>query len=209
MTRPRFLIAGLALALGVSSCARIPAPEFRPGLASPDAGWVRRTLRAMTLEEKVGQMIACRFTGTFRNADSEYLANMASLITKTRIGGLILFGGEVYETAELTNAFQKLAKVPLLFASDFERGTGNQITNATLFPPLMALGAAGSEDLAYQMGRITAVEGSGQSVVVSARAAPRKGRDVKKLRAGRNAHQARDDHNPQTKANVTDKKLVC
>jgi beta-N-acetylhexosaminidase len=113
----------------------------------------------MTLEEKVGQMIAVRFTGAFRNADNEDLGRLNSLLVEHKIGGLILSGGEVYETAELTNAFQKLARIPLLLASDFERGAGNQLTNATLFPPLMSLGAAGSEDLAYEMGRITAIEG--------------------------------------------------
>jgi beta-N-acetylhexosaminidase len=159
MTKNRWVVAAVAAFLIASGCARMPAPSAGPRLVPPDDGWVRKTLRKMTLEEKIGQMIAVRFTGAFRNADSEYLKNLESLIVRHKIGGLILFGGEVYETAELTNAFQKLAKVPLLFASDFERGAGNQLTNATLFPPLMSLGASGSEDLAYQMGRITALEG--------------------------------------------------
>jgi beta-N-acetylhexosaminidase len=152
------------LVVCVSGCARIPAPEIRPALLPPDLGWVDKTLRRMTVEDKIGQMIACRFSGTFRNADSEALRKIESLVSDQRIGGLILFGGEVYETAMLTNALQKLAKIPLLFASDFERGTGNQITNATLFPPLMSLGAAGSEELAHEMGRITALEGRAMGI---------------------------------------------
>ncbi len=159
MIRKKWAGAAIAVLFLASGCARMPAPSATPRLVPPDAGWVTRTLRKMTLEEKIGQMIAVRFTGAFRNADSEYLRGLESLITKTKIGGLILSGGEVYETAELTNAFQKLAKVPLLFASDLERGAGTQLTNATLFPPLMSLGASGSEEQAYEMGRITAVEG--------------------------------------------------
>jgi beta-N-acetylhexosaminidase len=159
-THPRIAPAVAALALAVAAaCARMPAPSAAPKLVTPDAGWVARTLRSMTVEEKVGQLIAVRFTGDFRNGDSEYLQALESLVVRQRIGGLILFGGEVYETAELVNTFQKLARVPLLMAADFERGVGNQITGATLFPPLMSLGAAGSEELAYQMGRITALEG--------------------------------------------------
>jgi beta-N-acetylhexosaminidase len=65
----------------------------------------------------------------------------------------------VYESALLTNSFQEMARIPLLMASDFERGVGNQIDGATLFPPLMSLGAADSEELAYAMGKITAREG--------------------------------------------------
>ena len=164
MTRKRWTLAAAAAILLVPGCARMPAPSALPGLAPPDQGWVGRTLRKMTLEEKIGQMIAVRFAGEFRNVDSEYLRTLESLVVKDKVGGLILFGGEVYETAELTNAFQKLARVPLLFASDFERGTGNQITGATLFPPLMSLGAAGAEDLAYEMGRITALEGRAMGI---------------------------------------------
>lgn len=148
----------------VSGCARVPVPRPEPALVSPDRGWVERTLRGMTLEEKIGQLVACRFTGEFRNADSEYLAELEELVTRSRIGGLILFGGQVRETAWLTNDLQRLAKVPLLIASDFERGAGNQVSNATLFPPLMSLGAAGSEELAYQMGRITALEGRAMGI---------------------------------------------
>jgi beta-N-acetylhexosaminidase len=164
MTRNSWIAAAAAALFVASSCARMPAPSAGPGFVPPDAGWVGRTLKRMTLEEKIGQMIAVRFTGTFRNGDSDYLKTLESLIVTHKIGGLILFGGEVYETAELTNAFQKLARIPLLFASDFERGVGNQITNATLFPPLMSLGAAGSEGLAYEMGRITALEGRAMGI---------------------------------------------
>jgi len=119
----------------------------------------------MTVEEKVGQMIACRFTAEFRNGDSAYIRELESLVARSGIGGLILFApARVYETAELANAFQKLAKVPLLLASDFERGAANRVTNATLFPPLMGLGATGSEDDAYAMGRITALEGRAMGI---------------------------------------------
>ena len=156
-----FLLASLFLA----SCASAPAPATAPRLAAPDAGWVARTLRKMTVEEKIGQMIACRFTAEFRNADSAYLRELESLVAEAKIGGLILFApARVYDAAELANRFQKLAKVPLLIAADFEAGAANRVTGATLFPPLMSLGAAGSGDLAYAMGRITALEGRAMGI---------------------------------------------
>jgi beta-glucosidase-like glycosyl hydrolase len=113
----------------------------------------------MTLEEKIGQMVAWRYSGHFVNKESDYFERIQSLIVERKIGGLIIFGGEVYETAYLTNSFQRLAKTPLLIASDFERGAGNQISGATLFPPLMGIGATWSEEHAYLMGKITALEG--------------------------------------------------
>ena len=139
------------------NCARIIyEPRLAFGLS--EARWVEKVLAKMTLEEKIGQVVVCRYSGHFVNRDSDYLERLESLIVKQKIGGLILFGGEVYETAYLTNTVQKLAKIPLLIASDFERGTGNQISGTTLFPPLMAVGATWSEEQAYLMGRITALE---------------------------------------------------
>ncbi|MGB9907584.1 MAG: glycoside hydrolase family 3 N-terminal domain-containing protein [Candidatus Saccharicenans sp.] len=124
-----------------------------------DQRWVEKTIRKMSLEEKIGQLVVTRYSGQFFNYDSPYLKNLEELVRKYHLGGLILFGGEALETAHFTNHFQKLARVPLLIASDLERGAGNQVTGATLFPPLMALGAADSEELAYEMGRVTAIEG--------------------------------------------------
>lgn len=165
MTRIHATAAALLLGLAVTGCARIPAPAAAPRLGAPDAGWVAKTLKKMTIEEKIGQMVACRFTADFRNDDSAALGELDSLVADSKIGGLVLFApARVYETAELANAFQRLAKVPLLLASDFERGAANRITNATLFPPFMALGATGSEDLAYAMGKVTALEGRAMGI---------------------------------------------
>ena len=58
------------------------------------------------------------------------------MIVEQKIGGLILVGGEVYETAHLTNAVQELAKIPLLIASDFERGVGIRFQALPYFPLL-------------------------------------------------------------------------
>lgn len=141
------------------SCA--PAVVYKPQLSpyGPDqAKWVKKTLGKMTLEEKVGQMVAWRYLGRFVNQDSDYLKELTGLVTKQKIGGLIIFGGEVYETALLTNYLQGKSKIPLLIAADFEWGAAMRINGTTLFPPFMALGATNAEDLAYQMGRITAVE---------------------------------------------------
>jgi len=154
----RRIFLPVLVALLAMSC--VPAVQTtKSGFLPADPSRVGKILARMTLEEKIGQLVACRFTGDFANFGSAAVKDLDALVVNQKIGGLILFGGEVLETATLTNHFQRLAKLPLLMASDFERGTGNQITGATLFPPLMAIGAAGSEELAYDMGKITAIEG--------------------------------------------------
>lgn len=141
----------------IVSCGRV-VKEPGVALGPSEEDWAGEALNKMTLEDKIGQMVACRYSGRFVNRDSDYMKRLESLIVDRKIGGLILFGGEVYESAYLTNTLQKLAKIPLLIASDFERGAGNQIPSATLFPPLMAVGATWTEEQAYFMGKITAFE---------------------------------------------------
>lgn len=150
-------LAVLVALVVVGSCARV---AVKPGLeiGPRDIRWAQRVLGQLTLEEKVGQMIACRYYGRFYSHDDEFLNELKALTSKQKIGGLIIFGGEVYETAHLTNTLQELSDVPLLIASDLERGLGNQIDGATLFPPLMSIGAADSDELAYMMGQVTALE---------------------------------------------------
>ncbi len=154
----RYLILVFSIIILAGSCTKAVV-KLDLTLGPTEMRWAKKTLNRMTLEEKIGQMVACRYSGNFVNRNSEYFQNLKTLIEEQKIGGLIIFGGVVYETAILTNSFQELAKIPLLVASDFERGVGNQIDGATLFPPLMSLGAADSEDLAYAMGKITAREG--------------------------------------------------
>ena len=154
-----YRLMGLSLVFGFLLAACAPVLKG-PGLVLERRGmrWVESTLSRMSLREKIGQMIACRYTGRFFNTDSEYFNSVKSLIVEHKVGGMILFGGEIYESAHLNNSLQELAQTPLLIAADLERGLGNQLDRAVLFPPLMSLGAARSEELAYEMGRITALE---------------------------------------------------
>jgi beta-N-acetylhexosaminidase len=163
-----YCVPVLLLALAGASCA--PAVRHAQLLTAAGPGedrWVRKTLAGMTLEEKIGQMIGGRYNAPFVSQDSDYLKGLTDLVTKQKVGGMVIFGGEVYETAWLNNYLQSRAKIPLLIAADFENGAAMRINGATLFPPFMALGAAGSEDLAYQQGRITAAEGRAMGIHVN------------------------------------------
>ena len=153
--------AGIAVVITIilAGCAVVPVPKTGLGFGAAESRWVASTLAGMTLEEKIGQLIGCRYTGAFFPEDSDALASLKDLIVRSKIGGLAIFLGDAYETAHLNNELQSLARVPLLIGSDFERGAGTQITGATLYPTLMAVGATGSEEIAYQMGRATAEEG--------------------------------------------------
>ncbi len=74
------------------------------------------------------------------------------------VGGFILFGGTRSAVATLTRALRDRARRPLLIASDFERGPGQQIRGLTELPPPAALGYLNDLDATYHCGRITGSE---------------------------------------------------
>lgn len=132
-------------------------PLGSPGQPEADK-WVEKTLKGMTLREKVGQMIVVPFSGYFLNRNSQAWKQIEKHILEDKVGGFIMFGGEVYGAAVLIHKMQRLTKIPLLISSDFERGVGNQIARAIPFPTNMAVGATRSEEYAYLQGKITALE---------------------------------------------------
>jgi beta-N-acetylhexosaminidase len=129
--------------------------------------WAEKTLRKMTLDEKVGQMIMVWAKVEFMNAASPDYLELRDEIAKYHIGGFgltvatddgLLMKSEPLEAASLTNRLQKDSKYPLLFAADFERGLSMRLEGATAFPAAMAFGAAGDKNLAREFGRISAIE---------------------------------------------------
>jgi beta-N-acetylhexosaminidase len=129
--------------------------------------WAEKTLRKLTLEEKIGQvfMIWCR--ASFLNVNSpEYLQlrenidkyHVGSFAMTVHVDGPYLLRSEPYEAAELLNRLQRDSKLPLLFAADFERGVSMRLMGTTIFPHAMAFGGDGSLDDAEAFGRITAEE---------------------------------------------------
>ena len=75
---------------------------------------------------------------------------------KLGVGGYILFGGTAEAAGALIRDLRAGAPHPLLFASDFERGVGQQFTDRTHLPPPAALGFLGNQDVTERCGRVTA-----------------------------------------------------
>ncbi|HSF13933.1 MAG TPA: glycoside hydrolase family 3 N-terminal domain-containing protein [Vicinamibacteria bacterium] len=144
MTKP--LIFGL-LAL-LAACAGRQSGV--PSEAKPDS-WVETTLRDLTLEQKVGQLIFPRAGGVFVNEDDPRMIELLQAARDGRIGGVVLFAGDPYETSAIVNRLQEASTLPLLIASDYEYGAGMRVNGATRFPRAMVLGAGGTErDIEFQ-----------------------------------------------------------
>jgi len=128
---------------------------------------VQKMLQAMTLEEKIGQLVMVACYGGFLPEESEEFRRLVRLVEEKHAGGLIVATrrgalgierSQVYPTAALLNAMQSRARIPLLVGADFERGTAMRLQEGTSFPEAMAVAAAGDAESAYRMGRITALE---------------------------------------------------
>jgi len=129
--------------------------------------WAEKTLRKLSVEEKIGQvfMIWCR--ASFLNVENpEYLQlldamqkyHVGSFAMTVHVDGPYLLRSEPYEAAELLNRLQHESKLPLLFAADFERGVSMRLMGTTVFPHAMAFGGDGKAEDAETFGRISAEE---------------------------------------------------
>jgi beta-glucosidase-like glycosyl hydrolase len=63
-------------------------------------------------------------------------------LVKKGVAGFIIFGGGLTEVRRHIRLLQEEAELPLIIASDLERGLGQQIEGGTSFPPAMALSQA-------------------------------------------------------------------
>ncbi|HEU4386494.1 MAG TPA: glycoside hydrolase family 3 N-terminal domain-containing protein, partial [Blastocatellia bacterium] len=146
--------------------------ERRSQVKTSGSQWVDRTLSAMTLDEKIGQLIMPAVVGTFLGQDSDQFLEIRRNIVEFHVGGYVMLGDvdvrhEPAGVALLLNHMQELARLPLLISADFEGGVGLRFAGATRLPRAMAIGATANEEMAYQAARVTAEEARGVGVHVN------------------------------------------
>lgn len=165
------------LLIGAAFVTLVAGQSANPPLDRDAARWVDETLHSLTLDEKIGQLIVPSFYTGFVSSDSDVYDDLVSLVHEQHVGGFHVFGGREpappvllnptydrstlgppLDAASLLNRLQSIARVPLLVTADFETGVGFRLAGATTFPRAMAFGAAGDAQLAFEAGRITAVE---------------------------------------------------
>jgi beta-glucosidase-like glycosyl hydrolase len=110
-------------------------------------------MSGMPLGRLLMPALRCRGDVGFAHED----ARMAEAL-ELGVGGFILFGGTPDAVRALTDDLQRRSRVPLLIASDLERGAGQQVEGLVEIPPPLALAATGSEDVARWAGACTARE---------------------------------------------------
>jgi beta-N-acetylhexosaminidase len=175
----------LVLALVLLGCATGSTSVVTTTQASssvfplPSSPWVDSVLSTLSLRDKAAQLVWPQLFGDYTPDDSPSWTRIETYIRDEHIGGVIMSVGSPIETAAKLNVMQRRSRLPLLVGADYENGAGFRtrgghflpnginLGGATLFPPQMALGAARDSSLAYEQGRITAVEGRAIGVHVA------------------------------------------
>jgi beta-N-acetylhexosaminidase len=144
-----------------ASSATKDASGYRPYSRTPTreaVRWADNELKRMTLDDKIGQLVAVGINATYLAQDSAEFKELRRQVEQNHIGGIILFKGPVYESVHLVNRMQQLARVPLLVSADLEAGAGMRFDSTVNFPWNMAVGATGDPEYARRQGEITARE---------------------------------------------------
>ncbi len=110
----------------------------------------------LSLDEKVGQMFVYAAHATFMNEESAGFRQLQRQVRDNKVGGIIWYVSDVYETAFLTRKLQDAARIPLLISADLEAGVGMRFSDTTYWPPAMAVAATGDPAFAEQTGKIAA-----------------------------------------------------
>jgi beta-N-acetylhexosaminidase len=153
--------------LEVAADSVIPAPEpavRRVVLPLPPdhAAWIEATIGALSLREKVGQLMIVWTGGQAVPFGSAEFVRLARAVEQDGVGGVIISIGPPQAYVSKLNELQRRARLPLLVMTDMESGPGMRLRggapSATNVPHAMALAAAGSDSLAREVGRLTARE---------------------------------------------------
>jgi beta-N-acetylhexosaminidase len=148
------------VALCACGAPPVPAPQpepFRPEARSEPS--VDDLLAGLSVRDKIAQLVMPWIAGTYASYDAEAFARMEHWVDSLHVGGLIVSVGSPLDIAAKLNRLQTRSGLPLLIASDLEGGTSIRFNGGTPLPPNMGVAATGSDSAAYEMGRITALEG--------------------------------------------------
>lgn len=112
--------------------------------------WVDSVYNSLSDREKIGQLFMLPAYPIQGDSDKY---KVSSIIEKYKIGGLIMFKGDAYQLASLTNYYQGVSKTKLMVSIDGEWGIGMRVDNIMKYPRQLMLGAIQDNTLLYEMGK--------------------------------------------------------
>ncbi|HFA47880.1 MAG TPA: hypothetical protein ENJ95_02540 [Bacteroidetes bacterium] len=150
-----FILSAIALTflLGAFSChskkeeKKQVQPSLKQKMEIPFSGidmkQVEQVLAAMTLEEKIGQLV---IWSPALN-DTSVQKNAAQLIAKGYAGGLLLKNIKIEDFIFWADSLQRTAAIPLLLGTEEKVDLHNQFSGQPRFPAPVSIGAIDSTEL--------------------------------------------------------------
>ena len=138
-----------------------PAVDYPRAVVEARAGRpdIDDLLQSLTPRQKLAQLLMPWVPGSYAAFDDSTLARAAGWVDSLQLGGIIIAGGSPLDIAVKLNWLQRRSELPLLIGADLEGGSAFRFTGGTPFPTNMGIAAGGTELDAYEVGRITALEG--------------------------------------------------
>ena len=155
------------LAFGASHGLGQGRTKAKPKASPPATDQVTQWMRSMTLREKIAQLMVVHCYGDSPAARTREYKRLSHAVADLRVGGIIVINrvqqgavrnAEPHEMVSFFNRMQRLAKIPLIMAGDFERGASMRVSNTTKYPHAMAYGAAGNLKFTFEAGAAAARE---------------------------------------------------
>lgn len=134
----------------VMSLSVIVNVEAQPIFRQNPTPWADSVLAEMSLEERIGQLF---MVAAYTNRTADHEKELAELIERYKIGGLIFFQGGPEREVRMYNRLQARSEVPLWIGMDAEWGLGMRLDSTISFPRQMTLGAVQDDSLIYAMGK--------------------------------------------------------
>ena len=111
--------------------------------------WVDSVYNKMDADQRIGQLFVMIAPTDNTTANKNAIINT---VKNQHIGGLLFSKGTPVNQATLTNVAQAEAEVPLLITLDGEWGLSMRLSNTTVFPYNVMLGAIRNDSLLYYYG---------------------------------------------------------
>ncbi len=122
-------------------------------LTDKDVEWVNKTIKGMTIEEKIGQLF-------FLMGFSGKKKVIGSTLKNVHPGGMMYRPAKQKKVVEMHRFLQENSKIPMLLAANFEKGGDGLLEEGTTVAHEMLVAATGDEKNAYKVGKVCAVEGA-------------------------------------------------
>jgi len=191
-THPTALAVLLTALVVLPIAATLPVASqapARPVLDKAAEKWVQDTFKKMTLDDKVGQLLAPSIDAMVTSTDSDVYEKKLHLVRDLKVGAIHVFGGsepmpaallnpnypsggragrrgDPLAAATFLNRLQQASAIPLLATADFEGGAGYILNGTTRLPRAMAIAATRDAQLAYKAGLVSATEARAIGITV-------------------------------------------